>query len=123
MWSWWFAIGNEGPPRPSRPADQARDSHLSVGLGEVAEQNEQAHVDAVGVDVLAAAPVDLDPLVLQDALGQTRLGPFETTHERGEPDGPVVARERQRAVGERRASLKREERVPRVPACAELGEP
>ena len=92
-------------------------------LGEVGEQDEHADVGLVLSDVLAAAPVDLNPLVGEDALDQTGLGPFEAAHERGQPDGAVVAGERQRAVGERGAALEREERAPGVLAGAELGEP
>ena len=92
-------------------------------LGHVLHQGEHAHVDAVPLDVAPAARVDLEPPVGEDAMLEVGLRRLEAGHERPQPDGAVVALERQRAVGERRVAGQLERRGPAVVAGAERAEP
>jgi hypothetical protein len=94
-----------------------------VSLGEVLEQDEDADVRAVGLDVLAPALVDGDALVAQDLALEAGLGPVEAADERREADGPVVTGECERAVGEGGVALERQEGVPSVLVRAQLGQP
>ena len=52
---------------------ERRDGRRKPRLGEVLERGEHAAVDLAGLDVLAAARVDLDPLVGEHALLEQRL--------------------------------------------------
>ena len=52
---------------------EARDRRAQADLGQVGEQREHAAVDLAGLDVVAAAGVDLDALVGQHALLEHRL--------------------------------------------------
>jgi hypothetical protein len=97
--------------------EQARDRHGLVPLGEVAEQHDDADVDPAGFEILAAARVERDPLVLQQPLDEPILGGLEPSHERLDPDGAVVVGECVRPVGERRASRERQRAAPRIGAA------
>ena len=86
-------------------ADQARDGHLAMRLCEVGDQDEDADVDAAGLDVGAPARIDRDPAVVQDPLREGRLCPVEALDERLQADGPIEVLQGDCAVGERRAAL------------------
>src|SRR5207247_8108214 len=95
-------------------ADEAGDRHLSMRLGHVAHEGEDADVHPSGGDVTAPAWVDVDAPVVEDALLERALRGHEPADERPEADGPVVAAESDDPVGERGPALEAEDGLPRV---------
>ena len=63
-----------GPRVHAMAGEEARHRHRLVRLGEIADQHEHAHVDPPGLDVLAAAGVDQDALVVEETLREPSFG-------------------------------------------------
>ena len=103
-------------------ADQARDRHLVVALGEVQHHREHADVHVALGDVLPPARVDREALVVQDAVLQVGLLREQAVDQAREPDGAVVVTQCDHSVGERRVARVGERRRPRVGAAAEARE-
>ena len=103
-------------------ADQARDRHLVVRLGQVQHQREHADVHVALGDVLPPARVDLEALVVENAVLQVALLREQAVDEARQTDGAVVVTERDDAVGERRVARVGERCRPRVGAAAEARE-
>ena len=74
------------------------DRGLEARRGEELERREHAAVDVAGLDVAAAAVVDADPRIVEDALLQRLLG-----HQQDLPDGRVLGVRAEEGVLARRA--------------------
>src|SRR5436190_22300956 len=105
------------------PADEARHRDFAVDDREVADENENADVDAAAFDVHSAAGVDRDSRVGQDLAVERGLRRDQADDERAQTGGFVVARKCKSSVRTGAAVGHSEETSPRVRRRTRGGEP
>ena len=80
-------------------ADEARDAHRAGRVGEVLDGDQHARVDAPPADIGAAAGIDVQAGVVQDALAQLLAVPADAVLHAPEAERTVEGREGADALG------------------------